>query len=106
MERARSGGVRVIANAENRGFAAAVNQGFRATDTELVLILNPDVRIASGLEPLKAAALEHGLAGGRLADEQGHTQAGLYDSQVPYSYGSGPGTLGSESPVARIIRGT
>ncbi len=83
VERARGMGARVIANPENRGFAAAVNQGFRATDTELVLILNPDVRISSPLEPVAAAALQGGLAGGRLADEQGRTQEGFTIRRFP-----------------------
>ena len=76
-------GATVIANPENRGFAAAVNQGFRATDTELVLILNPDVRIASSLEPLEAAAAEYGVAGGRLADDAGRTQQGFTIRRFP-----------------------
>ncbi len=35
-------GVRVIANAENRGFAAANNQALRLVRTRYVLLLNPD----------------------------------------------------------------
>ena len=31
-----------IVDAENRGFAAACNQGIRATTDEFVLLLNPD----------------------------------------------------------------
>src|ERR1035438_8246137 len=34
-------GVRLITNPENRGFAAAVNQGIGALDTPFVLLLNP-----------------------------------------------------------------
>lgn len=34
--------VQLIVNAENRGFAAACNQGIRATTDEFVLLLNPD----------------------------------------------------------------
>lgn len=83
VDRARSLGVQVIANDENRGFAAAVNQGFRATDTELVLIMNPDVRITTSLEPLAAAALQHGVAGGRLTDEQGRSQQGFTIRRFP-----------------------
>jgi hypothetical protein len=36
-------GAQVIANEENRGFAAAVNQAVAATAAPLVLLLNPDV---------------------------------------------------------------
>ena len=39
----------LIANAENRGFANAVNQGVAALDTELVLLLNPDTELTSDI---------------------------------------------------------
>jgi N-acetylglucosaminyl-diphospho-decaprenol L-rhamnosyltransferase len=83
VERARAMGVNVIANPENRGFSAAVNQGFHATNADLVLIMNPDVRIASSLNPLAASALEHGVAGGRLTDDQGRTQQGFTIRRFP-----------------------
>ncbi len=38
----------IIANASNRGYAAAVNQAFEITEAELVLLVNPDVRRISG----------------------------------------------------------
>lgn len=38
-------GVRLLVNASNEGFARAVNQGFRETGAEYVLLLNSDVRI-------------------------------------------------------------
>ncbi len=83
VERARASGVRVIDNAQNLGFAAAVNQGFRATDSELVLVMNPDVRISSSLGPLAKAAMEYGVAGGRLTDDQGRTQLGFTIRRFP-----------------------
>jgi GT2 family glycosyltransferase len=43
-------GVELLANARNRGFAAAVNQGVRSLDTPFLLVLNPDVRLT--LSPL------------------------------------------------------
>lgn len=39
-------GARVIRFAENRGFAAAVNEGVRQSQTDLVAILNNDLRLA------------------------------------------------------------
>lgn len=83
VEIARQHGAEVIANRENRGFAGAVNQGFRATDTPLVLVLNPDVTLASPLGPLESAASQYGVAGGRLTDEQGRTQAGFTIRRFP-----------------------
>lgn len=38
--------VRVIANSDNRGFAAAFNQGWRASQRPLVLLMNPDTVLA------------------------------------------------------------
>ncbi len=83
VERARSLATNVIANPDNRGFAAAVNQGFRATTADLVLILNPDVRLGSSLAPLIEACQEHGIAGGRLTDEHGNTQQGFTIRRFP-----------------------
>jgi GT2 family glycosyltransferase len=81
VERAR--GARVIANPTNRGFAAAVNQGFQATTADLVLIMNPDVRVTSSLEPMADACREYGLAGGRLTDADGDTQRGFTIRRFP-----------------------
>ncbi|HVC23319.1 MAG TPA: glycosyltransferase family 2 protein [Candidatus Dormibacteraeota bacterium] len=62
--------VRVIANAENRGFAAAVNQGIRATGATYLLLCNLDVVLDPGfLEAAVARAtisVEIGSVGGRL----------------------------------------
>ena len=41
-------GATFIENSSNRGFAAAVNQGFAATSAQYVLLLNPDVRVIPG----------------------------------------------------------
>ncbi|MGH4015945.1 MAG: glycosyltransferase family 2 protein [Pseudonocardiaceae bacterium] len=45
---ARVHGARVVVNASNRGFAAAVNQGLRTGRSPWVLILNPDARLMPG----------------------------------------------------------
>jgi N-acetylglucosaminyl-diphospho-decaprenol L-rhamnosyltransferase len=56
--------VRLIRNAENLGFATAVNQGIRATAAPFVLLLNPDAEILSGnLGGLLKLALERPRAG-------------------------------------------
>src|SRR5579871_5264949 len=48
-------GVQLIANSTNRGFAAAVNQGFRATTSPYVLLLNPDAVVKGGVAALRDA---------------------------------------------------
>jgi N-acetylglucosaminyl-diphospho-decaprenol L-rhamnosyltransferase len=69
----------VIRNAENRGFAAACNQGAAAGRAPLLLFLNPDVRVAPDAiaqaldflaEPAQTAT---GIVGIRLLDRQGRT---------------------------------
>ncbi len=40
--------VRVIRNRDNRGFAAAANQGIAATRAPFVLLLNPDAQVVGG----------------------------------------------------------
>jgi GT2 family glycosyltransferase len=46
--RAAHPAVRVIANGENRGFAAAINQGIEAGDSEYIATLNNDAEAAPG----------------------------------------------------------
>jgi len=72
-------GVRLIANATNAGFAAAVNQGIRALRAPLLLLLNPDAIIQTGLEHLREACRDPqtAAAGGMLVDNSGHPQIGF-----------------------------
>lgn len=68
--------VRLLANASNRGFAGAVNQAFAALDSNLILLLNPDVELLGGLDHLVEACSEPGVAAaaGKLVDETGRPQ--------------------------------
>jgi N-acetylglucosaminyl-diphospho-decaprenol L-rhamnosyltransferase len=63
--------VRVIANRENRGFAAAVNQGISACDADHLLLLNPDAHLLTAVDALVDASETFGLAGGKLVDGSG-----------------------------------
>jgi len=78
-------GVRLLANSTNRGFAAAVNQGFGALQTAYVLLLNPDAELVEGLDFLCEACRLPGAAGagGKLVDAQGHPQIGFMARQLP-----------------------
>ena len=81
--RARSG-VRLIANPENRGFAAAVNQGAgEASESDFILLLNPDVELLTAVDQLTESARCYGLAAGRLVDQAGRTQAGFTLRRFP-----------------------
>ena len=70
---------KLLRNRTNRGFAAAVNQGVRATVSPLVMLLNPDAFLESRLDDLVRAfeSPEVGAAGGRLVDASGAWQRGF-----------------------------
>jgi GT2 family glycosyltransferase len=71
--------VQLVANVTNRGFASAVNEGFAALDTDVVLILNPDAVPDASLNELITVVCQPGVgaAGGRLVDASGATQQGF-----------------------------
>ena len=85
VDEVRRHGVRLVSNPTNRGFAAAVNQGFAALTTPYVLLLNPDAKLLGGLEALCEACRLPGAAGagGKLVDAQGHPQVGFMVRQLP-----------------------
>ena len=76
---------KLIRNNSNRGFAAAVNQGVRATRSPLVLLLNPDANLENGIQALAAAfdSAEVGAAGGKLVDSSGEWQRGFNIRSFP-----------------------
>jgi len=79
-------GVRLIANAANRGFAAAANQGFAALrGCPYVLLLNPDAVLGGPLGPMRDACAQPGVAaaGGCLLDAAGRPQIGFMVRRFP-----------------------
>jgi N-acetylglucosaminyl-diphospho-decaprenol L-rhamnosyltransferase len=77
--------IRCIANSCNAGFAAALNQGVRATSAPLILSLNPDAHLVSGLDAM-ASFLEQpgiGAVGGMLIGEDGAPQTGFMARNLP-----------------------
>ncbi len=77
-----------IDNQENRGFAAAVNQGVAATNAPLVLLLNPDCQLLSGVESLVEACGLSGVggAGGLLVNADGSAQTGFFARSLPSAW--------------------
>ncbi len=76
--RERHPGVRVLAGARNRGFAAAVNRGLRARRGRHALLLNSDVEIAPDLLAAGVRLLDAhpdvGVLGGSLCHPGGRPQ--------------------------------
>ena len=99
-------GVRLIANPANRGFAAAVNQGFAVLNCTYVLLLNPDAVIQTSLEPLREACDLPGSAGagGRLVDANGQPQIGFMVRRLPTAGGPDFGSSLAKSDCGRAIR--
>ena len=83
---ARRHGVRVIANSENRGLAAAANQGAGASAAEFLLFLNPDTVLLDGFADLLRALVQEPQAGavaGLLLDCSGRPQVGFNVRSLP-----------------------
>jgi glycosyltransferase involved in cell wall biosynthesis len=87
--RARWPRVRVIEAGRNVGFAAANNLGIRATNSELVLLLNPDTLVPAGAVDALVAVLDRqpdiAIAGPRLVDATGRPEPRLGRMRGPFS---------------------
>ena len=79
-------GVTVVPNPHNRGFAAGVNQGFRALPSaELVLVLNPDAILRNDIAPLVRCFSDQltAIAAGALCDQNLQPQRGFALRRFP-----------------------
>jgi len=85
LSQIRARNATLITNPENRGFAAAVNQGTRAIRAEYVLLLNPDAVLQSGLDALRDACSAPGIGavGGKLLDTHRKVQVGFNVRRLP-----------------------
>ncbi len=81
-------GVTVVPNRDNPGFATAVNQGFRAlSSAELILVLNPDAILQTGIAPLVRCFDDPltAIAAGALCDANLQTQRGFTLRRFPHA---------------------
>lgn len=81
----RHPGVDLIQNHENRGFAAAANQGIARGISESILLLNPDIELLTSVTPLSESCADPdtAMAAGRLVDANGATQTGFTLRRLP-----------------------
>ena len=76
----------LVANAENLGFAAAVNQGAGESAGDVVLVLNPDAIAEPGAVKALLQCLETSgavAAGGALLDDDGQPARGFAFRRLP-----------------------
>ena len=101
--------VHFIANRENRGFAAAANQGITACEADFLLLLNPDANLLTGVDALVEASERYGLAAGKLVGVDGKAQAGFTIRRLPTPASLifelfGVNRLWPSNPVNRLYR--
>ena len=81
----------VIRNPENRGFAAACNQGAAGSGADFLLFLNPDTRLLAGALERPARFLQSpdndaiGIVGIQLVDDAGHVARNCARMPSPWS---------------------
>jgi len=78
--------VRLIANEQNLGFGAAVNQGARESEDDVLLLVNPDAVAAPGaVSALLQCMRDTGAAavGGALLEEDGQPARGFAFRRIP-----------------------
>jgi N-acetylglucosaminyl-diphospho-decaprenol L-rhamnosyltransferase len=89
MVRERFPSVRVIPAGGNLGFARASNLGIRLTESDLVLLLNPDTIVPpSAIDRLVARIASRpdvAAVGPRLVDAQGHPELSFGSMYSPWS---------------------
>lgn len=99
---------RLIRNADNRGFAAATNQGLATAQGEFLLLLNPDVVISSGtLTKLIGFLSQHsdiGIVGPRTYDNKGNVALSAYRTQTALAVLAGYLKLHMVFPIGRLRR--
>jgi N-acetylglucosaminyl-diphospho-decaprenol L-rhamnosyltransferase len=81
--------VRVVRNAVNAGFGAAINQAARMSDAPLLWLLNPDASVRPGtFAALKAVLDAHAtcaIAAPRLVNADGSTQESARGEPTPWT---------------------
>ena len=95
-------GIKILQNAENRGFAPGANQGLEWAVGELMLLLNPDAMLQpSTISLLVDFMNEHpeaAVVGPRLLNPDGTVQGSARRDPSPWT-----GLFGRDAPLTRLF---
>jgi len=108
MVRERFPTVRLLENAENVGYAAAINRALRESTGAFLLVLNPDIRVTEGsvdaLLAFMRAQPRAGIAGSKLLNADGSLQYScrtFYTLKIMLYRRTFLGRILKDSPVVR-----
>src|SRR4051794_6894515 len=100
--------VKVVRNAENRGFAAGCNQGAAGSQADFLLFLNPDTRLTEGSLERPARYLlapEHaaiGIVGIQLLDAAGNIARNT--ARMPTAWSMTGSSIGLDRVMPSVFR--
>jgi GT2 family glycosyltransferase len=85
-------------NSRNGGFAYGMNEGLKVAKGDVLVIVNPDVKFKTPLEPMVDYLLQHlevGIIAPKIVDEDGNVQDSFRHFATPFSF--------IERQVGRIV---
>ena len=98
-------GIRVVPNAENRGFGAAANQAAAMTDAPILWLLNPDCLVelhaVARLEAVLEAHPDCAIAAPQLLNADGSIQASARGAPTAWT-----GLFGRHGLLAKLLPGS
>ena len=116
LERLREFGakIKLIANTENKGFGAACNQAYKASEARYLFLLNPDASLLTHHDLFRAVRFmdnhpEYGLVGTQIVDAENHLQTTVWDhyprqDQSGIDFSHLPGEWATVLGASMIIR--
>ena len=76
-------------NSRNGGFAYGMNEGLKVATGDILVIVNPDVKFKTPLEPMIDYLLQHpevGIIAPKIVDEEGTVQDSFRHFATPFSF--------------------
>ena len=87
--RARFPGVKWSFNERNGGFAYGMNEGLKVANGDVLIVMNPDVQLKSGLQPMIEYLQAHeevGIIAPKIVDSEGVIQDSFRDFITPWGF--------------------